>query len=231
LSRLLTAQHDHVLVDCHTLAIEPFLHLEPELQAALLRQWLRDQEIVGPPRKRLNEFLFQLNSSGTTTGQPELRWAQRMIKRHGKLLWLHRLPVPVLDSSQLWTSGMKVDLGPDFGTIGLSGNSLLIPEGWELGPRRKSARMRLHTGGPRRKLKELMRECGIPPWLRTAVPVLYWHGEVAALGDWLFSAEFQNFLCEHATTYAWRPGHPLLCKLQSVSVRFLDRSLPGGIIE
>jgi len=224
LARLLTAQHGKLMLDSHTLAIEPFICLDPELQAMLLRQWLRDLEIISPPKQRLSEFLNQLNTPLPAGKQPELRWAQQLIKRHGKALWLHELPCPDLCPTRLWVSGMSMDMGPDFGQIGLSGNPVVIPAGWEIGPRKKGARMMQHAGGPRRKLKELMRQCGLPPWLRAAIPVLYWQGEVAAVGDWLLSAELQRYLSDNGSVYTWQPNHPLLCKLQSVSVHSLDRA-------
>jgi len=224
LNRLLAAQHGSLILDRYRLASEPFLCLEPETQAMLLRQWLRDQDIAGPPKKRLQEFLAQLAASAHMGTHPELRWAQWLIKRHGKVLWLQRTPGPKPCPERVWKSGMQLDLGPDFGSVALSGGPVSIPDGWEIGPRRKSARMKLHPTGPRRKLKELMRECGLPPWLRSTIPVLYWHGEAAAVGDWLLSADFRHFLSDHRLVYNWRPIHPLLCKLQSVSVQFLSMS-------
>ena len=223
LNRLLAEQHGALILDRYRLAIEPFLRLEPEMQAMLLRQWLRDQDIVSPPKKRMHEFLVQLNTSAGACTHPELRWAQWLIKRHGEILWLHRVPSPEFCPSLHWVSGMHVDLGSDFGSFRLSGNPVTTPDGWEIGPRRKTARMRSHANGPRRKLKEVMRECGLPPWLRSTIPVLYWHGEAAAVGDWLFSADLKRFLSEHGLVYNWRPVHPLLCKLQSVSVHFRDQ--------
>ena len=224
LAGLLASRHGNIILDNHTLALEPFIGLDPELQAMLLRQWLRDQEIISPPKQRLREFLNQLNTSEQAGKQPELRWARQLIKRHGKALWLHELPCPDQCPTRFWASGMNLDLGTDFGQIHLSGNPADIPDGWEIGPRRKGARMTQHTGGPRRKLKELMRECGLPPWLRSAVPVLYWQGEVAALGDWLLSARLQHWLSDSGLVYTWQPNHPLLCKLQSVSVHSLDQA-------
>jgi tRNA(Ile)-lysidine synthase len=223
LSDLLAERYGDLLLDRHTMAVEPLLCLEPEMQAMLLRHWLRDQEMVSPPQKRLREFLVQLNASKGKGTQPELRWAQWQIKRHGKLLWLHRRSVPGICPSRTWASEMRTDLGPEFGTVSLAGDAMVVPENWEVAPRRKAASIRLHPGGPRRKLKELLREQGVPPWLRSAIPVLYWRGEAAAVGDWLLSDELQRFLSHHRMVYTWSPNDPLLCKLQSVSVHFLEQ--------
>jgi len=222
LNTLLAERHGNLLQDRYTLALDPFLGLDSELQALLLRQWLRDQDIVSPPRSRLQEFLVQLNYSTRKGARPELRWAQWQIKRHGNMLWVHEYPFAAVCPNRTWTAGMELSLGPDFGTLSLSGNTTIIPEGWTVGPLKKAAGLRLHEGGPRHRLKELLREQGVPTWLRAAIPVLYWQGEAAAVGNWLFSDELQRWLLQNRVTYMWRPDHPLLCKLQSVSVQFLD---------
>lgn len=223
LNQLLLQQHGKLLIDNFTLALEPLLQLEPGLQAMLLRRWIRDQEIITPPRLRLNEFLNQLNTSVTRGNQAELRWSDYLLKRHGALLWLHSLPCPGSCPTRSWITGTSIDLNAELGQMSLCGNPVSIPDGWEIGARRRGAKMQVHSGGPRRKLKELMRERGIPPWLRDTVPVLYWHEEVAAVGDFLVSPELRRFLLEQGTTYHWKPHHPLLRKLQSVSVDFLER--------
>jgi len=223
LNSLLAERYGCLVRDNFTLDIGPLLRLEPELQANLLRQWLRGQEVLVPPLKRLDEFLSQLNTATGHGARPELRWGQWMIKRHGELLWLHQWPFPSMCPEKQWRSGNELDIGPEFGKLSLIGNGCEVPEGWEIGPRKNTAGMRLHPGGPHRKLKELMREMDVPPWLRCAIPVLYWNGEVAAVGDWLLSAELQRFLSRNRIEYRWQPKHPLLCKLQSVSVQFLKQ--------
>jgi len=224
LNGLLTKQYGDLIQDDFTLSLESFMSLEIELQATLIRHWLRDQDIVSPPRQRLQEFLTQINTAVRADNRPEIQWADWLIKRHGRLLWLHRAAYPNLCPERRWVSGSCIDLGADFGQICVSGKAKTLPDGWVIGPRKKEARMILHPGGPRRKLKEIMRQCGLPPWLRTALPVLYWHGEVAAFGDWLFNAEFRSWLSANSAVYTWRPIHPLLRKLQSVSVQSLNRA-------
>jgi tRNA(Ile)-lysidine synthase len=48
--------------------------------------------------------------------------------------------------------------------------------GLELRKRAGGERLRVHTGGPRRTLKNLFQERGVPPWVRTSLPVL-WAGD------------------------------------------------------
>ena len=84
--------------------------------------------------------------------------------------------------------------------------------------------MAVRSGGPRKNAKDLMRACGIPPWLRQAVPMIYRNDELQAVGDWLPGAEFASWLSKIGLSYRWQPEHPLLRKLQSVSVQCLSTS-------
>ena len=117
---------------------------------------------------------------------------------------------------------MTIDIGKSFGLLEITGQLQKIPAGWQIGPRKKSAQIRLQHKGPGKKVKELMRVLQIPPWLRNSVPVLYIDNEVAAVGDFLLSSDFRDYLDQQSLTFSWLPGHPLLCKLQSVSVPLPD---------
>jgi len=219
ITKLLEAHYGHLILDGFTLALPPLLRLEPELQGLLLRQWLRDQDIITPPRRRLSEFLRQLNLTSSPGEHAELRWSGHLLKRSGSLLWLCTAPAPGPCPVLPWTSGMQLNLGNEAGTLELSGPQTNPPAGWAAGPRKAGDRMSLHEGGPRHTIKELMRNGGIPPWLREAVPVLYWDDRPVAVGDWLLHPDLHGFLKRNGLRYRWRPRHPLLCKLQSVSVQ------------
>ena len=221
-AKLLAGVHGSLILDDFTLALQPLRSLDTELQAVLLRQWVRDQDIITPPRRRLLEFLHQLNACAVRGTRAELRWANCMIKQHGQLLWLHRMPGPATCPARSWTGVAELDLGSEHGKLHVSGSLSTVPPGWEIGPRKESASMLLQEFGSHRKVKELMRLCGIPSWLRDSIPVLYWHGEVAAVGDWLVSPPLRKHLTELGASYRWEPHDPLLCKLQSVSVQSLQ---------
>jgi len=134
------------------------------------------------------------------------------------------LPRPELSPALAWESGASLSLGPEFGSIQLSGSNGVIPKGWEVGSLRNGSRMKLHASGPRRKLIDLLRERGIPPWLRHAVPVLYWNGAAVSLGDCVMEPGLLGWLDEHDASLHWHPIHPLLRKLKSVSVQPAERN-------
>lgn len=113
-----------------------------------------------------------------------------------------------------WPAATGLRLDNDFGSLHVKG-AKTVPDGLHVGPRRPGTAMKLHAGGPRRPVKDLLRESGTPPWLRDAVPVLYRDDEPLALGDWHLSATWRNWLVEHGADYRWQPAEELLRKLRA----------------
>ena len=225
LSRLLGQKFGILLADPITLPLKPFLELTQAEQALVLRQWVKNGGAgTPPPRQRLEEFLSQLASSSHASSQPEICWGNWLIKRYDRFLWLQEADFSQPCPSLGWNSSRCLDLGPDFGSILLSGSLPASPPAWEVGPRKEGASMAIRFSGPRKKPKDLLRACGVPTWLRSAVPMLYRDGQLEAIGDWLPGAGFRHWLEENQLSYRWEPTHPLLRKLQSVSVQCLATS-------
>jgi tRNA(Ile)-lysidine synthase len=224
LAQLLTHPLANPVMDEYTLSVDVLLGLNDEVQTAVLRHWIREKGAPIPPRRRLQQFLDQLRNCTTGANRAELRWAGQLMKRHQGVVWWHRLPSPALKAPLPWAHGDKLDLEPEFGSIKLPGSHGTIPPGWEVGPLRPGARMQLHASGPRRKLIDLLREWGIPPWLRYAVPVLYWDGAAVALGDSVLEPRLSNWLSEQDASILWHPAHPILRKLKSVCTQPSERN-------
>jgi len=224
LAHLLSHPHANPVIDEHTLSLDILLGLKDEVQTAVLRHWIRQKGVPNPPRRRLQQFLDQLRNSATGTNRAELSWEGQLIKRHQGIVWWHCWPAPMLNPSLAWKSGDSLALGPEFGSIQLPGSKGTVPPGWEVGPIRPGARIKLHASGPRRKLIDLLRERGIPPWLRYAIPVLYWDGAAVALGDSVLEPGLGNWLSEHGASMQWHPVHPMLRKLKSVCVQPAERN-------
>lgn len=218
----LDARHGHLILDSGTLAAGALLRLPADLQALLIRHWVRGSGLAPPPYARLTEFLRQLCAPAAAARAVELRWDGWQIKRHRDFLWMHPCPFPSPCPEQRWTRGEKIDLGGGFGSLYLgAARAQLGP--LEVGPRRRGARMRLHANGPRRPVKDLLRECGVPPWLRDSIPVLYREGEPLAVGDWALAADFRDWLDGHDAEYHWHPEDELLRRVRERA------STPGGL--
>lgn len=178
-------------------------------RSLVLRAWLEDQGAPSLPESRLEEFTGQLDASEPGS-QCETSWSGWTLKRFRDAVHLVP-PGPDHECPRLtWEAGPVLDLGPGLGTLQLTGKDGPLPDRWSVAPRKPGGSMQLHHDGPRRKLKKVFQEQGIPPWRRQAIPVLYWDDEAVALGDWCLAPRFRRWLTEHGLGYRWEPSDPQL---------------------
>jgi tRNA(Ile)-lysidine synthase len=217
-----------LLGDKHRMPLGPLLQMDRPMQALVVRQWLRRQEIVGLPEVRIHEFLSQLAGSSENS-QAEVRWGQWQLKLYRQFIWLQDVSNLTACTRQAWTEGMNLELGECAGNLQLHGNPLNLPSGWEVDSRRDGGKIRLRTQGKRQTLKELFRLSGIPPWMRASIPVLYWDGEAVAIGDWVLAGRMKSWLELNRLEYRWQPSDSLLVELRSACHDFaVDPSQPLG---
>lgn len=212
------SQSGHLIHDRLKMPLHKLLELDPEMQALILRQWLRRHEVPVLPEARLKEFLDQL-SVGRMGSKAEVQWDDWMIKRYQLDLWLHRRSPFEPCPETAWRDGMEVDLGEAIGRVRLVGDPARIPADWVVRARRPGDRIRTLPAGPSRKVKQFFQTASIPPWLRAGIPVLEWDGEPVALGDWVFGHRLKMWLVEHGVSYIWQPNDPVLARLRSDNQR------------
>ncbi len=149
----------------------------PEVRAAnTLRQWLADSGVPAPPRERLLTGLAQLLEA-RADGAPRLALGEHAVLRHQGRLVLAR-PAPAAAWRLPWCGEDRLAL-PDGRTLhfeareggGLS-RVRLLDAGVHARLRRGGERLRPGPGRPRRTLKNLLREAGVPPWERGHAVVL-----------------------------------------------------------
>lgn len=214
LAEFIDTHSSHLLSDNHRMPLEPLLQLDKAMQALVLRQWLRRQEIGTLPEVRIREFLSQLAISGKDS-QAEVRWGQWQLKLYREAIWLQDVSGLTTCNRLNWTEGMSLELGGYTGRLKLHGRPENLPSGWEVDARRPAAKIRLQAGSPRQTLKEQLRLSGFPPWMRNCIPVLYWDGEAVAIGDWVITERMKSWLEMNKLTYRWHPGDSLLEELRS----------------
>ncbi|MEJ2383433.1 MAG: tRNA lysidine(34) synthetase TilS [Xanthomonadales bacterium] len=202
-----------LLDDSIRLPVRALLELDPAVRSLILREWLRRNELPALPETRINEFLQQLAGAGSAR-HAEVRWGDWMIKRYRDDLWLHPCLPELACAASQWQNAGRVTLGAASGTLSLTDQSISPPGGWTVGPRRVGARFRQTVDGPSRTLKHCFQACGVPPWLRPAVPVLYWDDEPVALGDGLVSDRLRRWLDAHEVALSWRPNEPVLERIR-----------------
>jgi tRNA(Ile)-lysidine synthase len=228
LAEFINSHCGDLLNDRHRMPLEPLVQLERPMQALVIRQWLRRQEIGTLPEVRIHEFLSQLAAGGENS-RAEVRWGPWQLKLYRQFIWLQDISKLTACGRLVWTVGMDLELGDFPGRLQLQGPPVEIPAGWEVDSRREGGKIRWRAQGKRQAMKELLRRSGFPPWMRASIPVLYWDGEAVAIGDWVIADRMKSWLELNHLEYRWRPYDSLLAELRSACHDLtVDPSQPLG---
>ena len=139
----------------------------------LLRNHLKARGLRAPSEAKLVEMLKQLTAGGARTRLEHDGLALRVYR--GKILqepqtrafaprpWQgeRRLPLPELGGELRFTPGEGID------------SSWMKKNRFEIRLRSGGERLQLHPRRPRRTLKNLFQEAGVPSWARERLPLLY----------------------------------------------------------
>lgn len=154
---------------------------EPRRRAAL-REWLDCCGLPLPDHRRLGELLRQ-SGSGNADALPLVTWPGAEVRRwRGRLYAAGALPPTPAPGWLDWAAGRRLPLPAGLGALVVDGD--VVPPSLRAGFRRggESCRMR----GLTRPLKKVLQELGIPPWLRSRLPLVFLRGDLVALGDLVF---------------------------------------------
>jgi tRNA(Ile)-lysidine synthase len=181
---------------------------------AVLRHWIARCGYQPPERVHL-EQVDQMLIAETDT-QPQVGWGQCELRRFNtrlyllprlpspaktELSWYPPEPVTLPDSSRLWAT---------HGAAGLRSGT-----DYRISFRQGGERCQPHNRSHSQKLKKLLQEYSLEPWLRDRVPLIYAGDQLAAVGDlWVCKAFYQEG--EGALRVRWEcePQAPSL-KLQA----------------
>ena len=184
-----------------TLDLDALGEMEPHSLERVLRSWCRQLGTEPPGREQLREFVRQL-VAGDGEGAPQLPVGQVCLERFQRRLHLRsRAPDPVGEwtlrpGSCLWIPGM----GEVSVRVASGGLALPASGSWQLRPRVGGERCQ-PRGRPRRSLKKLLQEQGVPPWRRGRLPLLYDGDRLAAVAD--------LWVCEGAEAAPGETGYAL----------------------
>jgi tRNA(Ile)-lysidine synthase len=162
----------------------------------LLRHFIDRHGLPMPSLRRLDEALHQLREAQADArvrvhlGQAEL-WRYRGGAYLVPALPPGAEPVRWRGEATVWVpaAGVSVRMAPAIGQ-GLRQAALAAGE-VTLGVRAGGERLRLHAGGPRRSLKNLLQEHAVPPWQRERLPLIWCDGRLA----WAAGIGFEIELC------------------------------------
>jgi tRNA(Ile)-lysidine synthase len=177
--------------------------LPPPRQRNLVRHWLRQRGFQAPSAMHLDLILAQVEREPRTR-HAVVRWPEAEVRRYRDELMALK-PCREMDSalSLSWNLTEPLEI-PGVGLlcavatrgVGLSQERIgkaSLTVGWRQGGEICRLPGRVHH----HKLKKLLQEAGVPPWVRQRLPLVYANGELAAIGD--------RWVCE---PYVARAGEP-----------------------
>ena len=175
------------------LPIGALLDLSRHRQKNLIRYSLRMCGLTVPTALQLDNILDQVLRA-REDAQPQVRWSGGSARRYRSGLYLlpDELDVTLPEGP---ISGSKIRLGGGLGTLSFEPgverglDPHLVGPKLRLAARKGGEKIRLDGQSHTKKLKKLLQEEGIVPWMRDRVPLIYSGDELVAVGDLWVAAE------------------------------------------
>lgn len=171
------------------LRVDVLRAIGPARARAVLRAWVRAQHAPPLPARRAHEALGQLFAA-RHAADVSIDWSGVALRRYRDRVWLVAAEIPPPPSGTVaWDDGDALDLGPGLGRVRrVRGDAGIDPDHWQrgriqIGYRRAGLGCRPAGRDGRRRFKNLVQECAIPPWWRDILPVLFIDGDVAAIAN------------------------------------------------
>jgi tRNA(Ile)-lysidine synthase len=184
--------------------------LGPARAKNLLRHYFAAQGVPMPDASLIEESLRQLISAGSDAALRVRLGPVRLRRYRGLMLLEPELPEPARDFEAAWT-GAAVWKLPELGgalrfqSVRGTGISLakLVPDRVRVRLRRGGERLRPDRSRPTRTLKNLLQECGVPPWQRERLPLLYCGSDLVFVPYLGVACEYQAAPDEQALLATW----------------------------
>jgi len=192
------------------LSIDALSALTMSRQRNVIRYALRELNLSTPTTVQLEAVMTEVILA-REDAQPLVRWAGTCVRRYRNGLYLlPENPLPPLQEARF--AGDTLDLGAELGRLRLfKGSKLglasqLVEGGLQVKCRRGGEGFRPLGQRHTRKLKNLLQEEGIVPWMRDRLPLVYAGEQLIAVGDLWISADV---VTEPGVTLHWE-GRPAL---------------------
>lgn len=155
----------------------------------MLRYWCHHLGHPSPPAARLEEFMGQLQTADSDR-QPELRWADSVLRAHGQWLWLEPIDRLPDNWSQDWSGQSRLVLPGRLGTLEIKGQAATSDFALKVCPGQPGERIRICDPARSVSVRKLLYEAGIPPWQRNLWPRVWLNERLVAVGDRWLDADF-----------------------------------------
>lgn len=165
----------------------------------LLRWFLQRHGVAPPPSVRLDEILRQAAHAGADRAVAFDLVGAKLHRYRGTLRLVPPLPaIPPASFEAVWT-GARTWRVPELGGVlrlaparGAGVRAEAVRRGrLTLRTRRGGEALRPRATGPRRTVKRLLQESGVPSWERARLPLVYVEGALACVPGVAVAAELQ----------------------------------------
>jgi tRNA(Ile)-lysidine synthase len=189
--------------DARSLDVDRLRTLPGARRARVLRRWIEDLRLPALPAQGVARIEAELLGAAVDAN-PAFAWSGAVIQRWRNVLHgdFQRAPLPS-DWQVEWFGRQPLAL-PGGGSLHLLGHDgfdapMIVRA--RLGGERIVLPRRSHS----HSLKHVLQQHGVPPWVRAHLPLLVDdEGEIAAAGDRVFSARFEQWLHGRGAQLAWR---------------------------
>ncbi len=181
------------------LEITALQQLSPARQRNLLRYAIRSLGLPPPPATRLAQIVDELMSA-RDDAQPLVKWPGSEARRYRDKIYLLAAEEPNATGcpAEPLREGVRVQLGSALGSLSLarSGQAGVAASVIETG-----LTVRFRAGGEcirpvgreyTHKLKKLLQDAAVVPWMRTRIPLLYTTDKLVAVADLWIAEEFSD---------------------------------------
>jgi len=175
------------------LPVQQLLDLPRDRRKNLIRYALRARGLTVPTAQQLDSILDEVLRA-RDDAQPQVRWPGGSARRYRDALYLlpDELPNTLPEVS---ITGSRLELGGGLGTLyfepgaerGLDAS--LVGPRLRLEYRKGGEKIRLDGQSHTSKLKKLLQEEGVVPWMRDRVPLVYSGDTLVAVGDLFIAAD------------------------------------------
>lgn len=176
------------------LALDKLRRLPTERQRNVLRYVIRELGLPSPPAAQLQSVVADLVPA-RDDGQPLVQWPGAEIRRYREQLYVLPASGPASADAVAADSGGCFTLAAGMGELKLVAGAPsglaedLVARGLELRYRVGGEEIKPVGQAHTRKLKKLLQEEGVVPWMRERLPLLYSGGELVAVADlWVASS-------------------------------------------
>jgi tRNA(Ile)-lysidine synthase len=188
--------------------LDLFGQFNDDRQALIVREWARSNHLPSPDQRQVQELLRQMQQTGVDSALC-LQWPGVEVHRYrSKLYIMAALPESPQDWQLEWNGREPVELPGGSGRILLRGSAagLFAEEPLQLHSRSGSELIQPAGEAHHKSLKQLFQSAGVPPWLRSRIPLLSQNGQCLAVGDIWLDQGFVEQLSGLESSLLWEPG-------------------------